>query len=290
MYYFMNIKKISGILVAVAIISLIGYAFFISTKEGDAISVRTTQIGKETIVETLSTTGILEPSQTQEVLGQGLVSELDIKVGDQVEENERLVLYQDGKEIKADFEGTVTTVNLAADEIDLSMQTGEPAIALADLTNLIVSIQLTKSDAPRIEKDQEVTLTSGSKTYQGKVTHIDPTAKITNGQFGNTAALSATISFNDATENLFAGFDIDAEITTNTAKDVLALPIESLLYNAKNKPYVYIFKDGLAKAKLIEIGIQSDTAVEVTNGLEANQTVILSPDEKIKDGIEVSKK
>lgn len=286
----MNIKKISGILVIVAIISLIGYAFFTSNNETDAISVRTAQVGKETIVETLSTTGILKPSQTQEVIGQGLVSELDINVGDQVEENERLVLYQDGTEIKADFDGTVTTVDLTEDEVDLSMQTGEPAIALADLTNLIVSIQLTKSDAPRVKKNQEVTLTSGSETYQGKVTQIDPTAKITSGQFGNTAALSATIAFDDAPESLFAGFDIDTEITTNTVKDVLALPIESLLYNAKNKPYVYIIKDGVAKAQLIEIGIQSDTSVEVTNGLEDDQTVILSPDEKVKDGIEVSKK
>lgn len=70
MDYFMNIKKILGVLVAIAFISLIGYVFFISTNEGEAISVRTTQIGKETIIETLSTTGILEPSQTQEVLGQ----------------------------------------------------------------------------------------------------------------------------------------------------------------------------------------------------------------------------
>ncbi|WP_034552519.1 efflux RND transporter periplasmic adaptor subunit [Carnobacterium funditum] len=286
----MNTKKIVGLIVIIALVIFIGYSIFNSSDKGNSLSVRTALVGKETIVETLSTTGILKASQTQEVIGQGLVSEVAVEVGDQVEENDRLVLYQDGTEKRADFKGTITTVNLSPDEIDLSMQTGESAIALADLTNLTVSIQLTKSDAPRVEKEQSVTLTSGSKTYQGKVTQIDPIAKITSNQFGNTAALSATISFNEAPKGLFAGFDIDTEIVTDTAKNVLSLPIEALLYNVKNKPYVYIVKDGTAKAQLIEIGTQSDTAVEVKSGLTTDQTVILSPDEKIKDGIEVSKK
>ncbi|SEK60821.1 HlyD family secretion protein [Carnobacterium iners] len=286
----MTTKKILSVSILVAIIAFIGYSIFTSSTSNEAISVRTATISKETIVETLSTTGIIKPNQTQEIIGQGLVSEVDVVVGDLVEEDDRLVLYQDGSEKRAEFKGTITAVNLSPEEVDLSMQTGESAIVLADLTNLLVAIQLTKSDAPRVKKEQVVTLTSGSKTYQGKVTQLDPTAKVMSGQFGNTAALSATIAFDEASIGLFAGFDIDTEIVTETAKDVLSLPIESLLYNAENKPYVYLVEDGIAKAQLIEVGTQSDTAVEVKGGLEVDQTIILSPDEKVKDGIAVSKK
>lgn len=68
------------------------------------------------------------------------------------------------------------------------------------------------------------------------------------------------------------------------------MPIEALLYNDKNKPFVYVIEKGTARAQLIDIGIQSDTKVEVKDGLTADQTVILSPDEKIKDGVSVSAK
>ncbi|MEG0443797.1 MAG: HlyD family efflux transporter periplasmic adaptor subunit [Carnobacterium sp.] len=286
----MNTKKAISILAALIVVGFIGYSIFGTSAKEEAISVRTGKTANETIVETLSTTGTLEAEQTQEIFGQGLVTEVDVAVGDQVEENDRLVLYQDGTAQTANFDGTVTNVNVVSDEADLSAQTGEAAITLADLSDLKVTVQLTKSDAPLVKKDQAVTLSNGSETYSGKVTHIDPVATTIMSQTGNTTALAATIGFDTPPKDVFAGFDIDSEITTNTAENAIALPIEALLYNDKNKPFVYVIEKGTARAQLIDIGIQSDTKVEVKDGLTADQTVILSPDEKIKDGVSVSAK
>lgn len=143
----MNWKKIIGIIVAVAAIAFVGYALIFANDEEKALTVRTDQVTEETITETLSLTGIVEPSQIQEVFGQGNVSDLPVAVNDTVEEGDTLISFE-GIPIEANFSGTVTAVNASEGEPDLSAQTGTPALVLSDLNELEVSIQLTKTDAP----------------------------------------------------------------------------------------------------------------------------------------------
>lgn len=284
----MNWKKWVGIIIAIAVIAFVVYSVADSTNEEGTLNVQTAKVAQETIKETLSTTGLIESTQTQSIFGQGLVQEVPVSVGDSIAEGDSLISYSDGTNRTADFNGTVTTVNAQNDQVDLSSQSGEPAVAIADLSNLQVTVNLSKSDAPLIEEGQIAVLTTGEESFNGKVTHIDPVASTETDQTGTSTALKSIISFDTSPENLFVGFDIDVEITTNTAENVLAIPIESLLYDEDNKPYVYIVENGKATATPIETGIQSTTLVEVKDGLALDHTIILSPDDTISDGTMVT--
>ncbi|MBM6614528.1 HlyD family efflux transporter periplasmic adaptor subunit [Desemzia sp. RIT804] len=283
----MNWKKIIGIIIAVAAIAVVGYALIFAGKEEETITVRTDKVTEETITETLSLTGMIDPSQTQEVFGQGNVSDLPVAVNDTVEEGDTLISF-DGINIDANFSGTVTAVNAAEGEPDLSAQTGTPSVILSDLNELEVAVQLTKTDAPLVEVDQTVTLTSGDKAYSGTVTHVDPVATETPGATGSTQLLNAVISFDENPADLIAGFDIDAEITTNTSENALTIPIEALVYNNENEPFVYTVENDVVQNTPVEIGIQSTTKVEILSGLTAGDTIVLSPNENVKDGITVT--
>lgn len=283
----MNWKKIVGILVAIAAVAYIGYAIFFTGNEEETLTARVDTVAEETISETLSLTGLVEPTQVQEVFGQGVVTDLPVAVNDTVAEGDLLISFA-GTNTAADFSGTVTAVNAQEGEPDLSAQTGNPALTLANLDELEVSVQLTQTDAPLVEVDQPVTLTSDDQTYSGTVTHVDPVATTTQGTTGNTQALNAVISFDETPEELIAGFDIDAEITTATAENALTIPIEALLYNNENEPYVYTVENNTAQSTPVEIGIQSTTKVEILSGLSADETVILSPGEEIQDGTAVT--
>lgn len=286
----MNWKKGIGIIIAIAVIIFIVYSVVNSNSEEETINVQTAKVTQETIKETLSTTGIIESTQTQAIFGQGFVQDVPVNVGDSIEEGDRLISYSDGTTQTADFSGTVTTVNAKNDQVDLSSQTGEPAIVIADLTDLQVTINLSKSDAPLVEKGQTVVLTTGEESFNGTVSHIDPVASTTMSQTGTLTAVKSIISFDTPPENLFVGFDIDVAINTNTAENVLAIPIEALLYNEDNKPYVYVVENGKAIVRQIETGIQSSTHVEVKDGLELDDSIILSPDDTINDGTLVTSK
>ncbi|MER2110352.1 MAG: HlyD family efflux transporter periplasmic adaptor subunit [Desemzia incerta] len=283
----MNWKKIIGILVAIAAVAFIGYTVIFANNEEEALSVRTGKVTEETINETLNLTGMVEPGETQEVYGQGTVSDLPVAVNDTVEEGDTLISFS-GVPIEANFSGTVTAVNATEGEPDTSTQTGTPAVVLADLSQLEVAIQLTKTDAPLVKADQTATLTSGDETYSGKVSQVDPVATSTPGATGNTQLLNAVVSFDENPEDLIAGFDIDVEITTNTSENAMTIPIEALVYDENNEPFVYTVEDDVIKSKPVEIGIQSATKVEVLSGLAADETVVLSPSEDVKNGITVT--
>ncbi|MFS7401119.1 efflux RND transporter periplasmic adaptor subunit [Carnobacterium maltaromaticum] len=286
----MNWKKIIGWLIALAALGFIGFSVFGPKEKAKAPTVETTTVKEENIVETLSTTGTLQPNATQNGFGTGLVSEVNFAVGDKVVKDDVIVRYLDGTTITATIDGTITALNVKKDQVDLNTQTGQPSVTIDDLGNLKVAILLSKSDASLVKVDQPVTLTSGNTTYTGKVSALDPVATTTTGATGATTALGGTITFDTPPTGLFAGFEIDADITTNTAENALTMPIETLVYNKENKPYVYIVKNDKAKKVEIETGIQSDTKVQIIKGLEKGQKVIISPADSLKNGTAVTVK
>ncbi|MEG0781290.1 HlyD family efflux transporter periplasmic adaptor subunit [Carnobacterium sp.] len=286
----MNWKKIIGWLIALAALGFIGFSVFGPKEKAKAPTVETTTVKEENIVETLSTTGTLQPNATQNGFGTGLVSEVNFAVGDKVAKDDVIVRYLDGTTITATIDGTITALNVKKDQVDLNTQTGQPSVTIDDLGNLKVAILLSKSDANLVKVDQTVTLTSGNTTYTGKVSALDPVATTTTGATGATTALGGTITFDTPPTGLFAGFEIDADITTNTAENALTMPIETLVYDKENKPYVYIVKNDKAKKVEIETGIQSDTKVQIIKGLEKGQKVIISPADSLKNGTAVTVK
>ena len=286
----MNWKKIIGWLIALAALGFIGFSVFGPKEKAKAPTVETTTVKEENIVETLSTTGTLQPNATQNGFGTGLVSEVNFAVGDKVAKDDVIVRYLDGTTITATIDGTITALNVKKDQVDLNTQTGQPSVTIDDLGNLKVAVLLSKSDANLVKVDQPVTLTSGNTTYTGKVSALDPVATTTTGATGATTALGGTITFDTPPTGLFAGFEIDADITTNTAENALTMPIETLVYDKENKPYVYIVKNDKAKKVEIETGIQSDTKVQIIKGLEKGQKVIISPADSLKNGTAVTVK
>lgn len=286
----MNWKKIIGWLIALAALGFIGFSVFGPKEKAKAPTVETITVKEENIVETLSTTGTLQPNATQNGFGTGLVSEVNFAVGDKVAKDDVIVRYLDGTTITATIDGTITALNVKKDQVDLNTQTGQPSVTIDDLGNLKVAILLSKSDANLVKVDQPVTLTSGNTTYTGKVSALDPVATTTTGATGATTALGGTITFDTPPTGLFAGFEIDADITTNTAENALTMPIETLVYDKENKPYVYIVKNDKAKKVEIETGIQSDTKVQIIKGLEKGQKVIISPADSLKNGAAVTVK
>lgn len=286
----MNWKKIVGWAIAIVALGFIGYSVFGPKEPEKAPTVTTAAVKEETVVEKLSTTGTLEPVATQNGIGTGLVTEVNYSVGDKVAKDNVIVRYSDGSTITASIDGTITALNVKKDQADLNSQAGKPSVTIDDLSNLNVAIQLSKSDANLVKVGQTVTLTSGSTDYSGKVSALDPVATTTTGTTGATTALGGTISFDTPPTDLFAGFEIDADITTNTAENALAIKVESLLYDKNNKPYVYIVEKDKAKKVEIETGIQSDSMVQVTKGLEKGQKVIVSPEDTLKNGTVVTVK
>lgn len=280
-------KKWIGLVVFLAFVGFVGYSIYSSQQDDETVTVRTTEVMEESITETVVTTGIISPSETQEIAGQGLVTELNVATGDDVSEGDTLVTYMDGTSFEANFDGTVTQVNISEDEADTNAQQGRPSLVLSNLNDLEVSLQLSRSDASEIAVDQEVILTYNDDEYEGTLSEIDPVATEQQTQTGSSTRLGATVTFDSDTADLIAGFEIDVDIIVDSQDNTLVIPVEALNYDENNEPYVFIVENNVTERADIETGIQSDVNIEVVSGLSAGDYVVLSPGEDLEDGLEV---
>lgn len=185
--------------------------------------------------------------------------------------------------IKADFDGVITSVN-AEEGITLSM--GKPAFVLQQLDSLKGKIKLSKYDASKIRLGQKASIKNGNNLYQGEVSFIDPAAK-KDDAMSNKTTLEAEIDILNADENLKVDFDVDVDILVSQAKQVLTLPIECVQFKDKNTS-VFVVNNGTAKLVPVIVGIQSDTMIEIMEGLSEGDIVISNPTIEIADGTVVS--
>lgn len=288
-------KRTIGIIAG--LIAVVAILFFVWPREStsETLEVETTSVSQQDFKDVISTVGMITPTQTENLVGQGLVAEVNVEENNAVEEDEVLVTYVDGTQLTALFAGTVVELNVTAEEMDTNAQQNQPSLVLANLDNLEVVVELSKNEANRVAVDQDVELTYLEETYQGVVSTIDAIASnnTTSGSplqgAQSSPTLNATISFeSDDTSALIPGFDIDADIITQTTTDALAIPIESILYDQDGNPYVFIIEDGIAHEREIETGIQEGVMIEVASGLEGSEEVVQLPDENLSDGDEVT--
>ena len=287
-------KKTVGIIAGIIAVAALIFFVWPRDTQTEAPEVETTQVSEQDFQDIISTVGVIEPVETETFVGQGPVSEVAIELNDEVEEDEVLASYLEGTQFIAPFAGTVVELNIAEGDVDANAQQNQPSLVLSNLDNLEVVIELSKNEANRVEIDQEVELTYLDNTFTGTVTHVDAVASANGGggsalQMGqSTPTLNATITLDEEVSELIPGFDIDADIITETTTGSFAIPIEAILYDENGNPFVFIVEDGVAHKREIETGIQEGVAIEVTSGLELDEEVIRLPDEEMEDGTEVT--
>lgn len=286
----MKKKTIIGIVAAIAVVTVIAVGLTQNSNQKDqGTTVKVGTVKQEKIVEKLSTTGTLIPNSTDQLVGTGTVTDLSVKVGDKVTKDQILVTYDSGLELKSGHNGTVTEINIKEGQPDSAAQQGKASIVVADLSNLKVQLGLSSSEAQQVKVNQKAVISSGGHDFNGKVSEKDPVATATASAQGATGAqLGAEVTFDKAPENLYAGFNVDVDITTGTVDNALAIPIEALTYNEKNQAIVYRINDDKVSITKVQVGLQSDTLVEIKEGLKKDDKVVLSPASDLKDGSEVT--
>ncbi|MDP4089187.1 MAG: efflux RND transporter periplasmic adaptor subunit [Bacillota bacterium] len=186
--------------------------------------------------------------------------------------------------ITADFDGVVTALNVVEGQMGNAAQ---PAVTVQDTSNLKAVLSLGKFDAAKVKVGQDVVITSGSSTYKGKVSFLDPAAGKAMSASGGDTTLGAEIDILDKAADLKINFDVDVDILVGQAENVLMVPAESVKSTKDNKSYVYVLEGNVVHEKNISTSIQSDTEVGVSDGIKSGEKVILNPSTSIQDGVKV---
>lgn len=102
-----------------------------------------------------------------------------------------------------------------------------------------------------------------------------------------TRSLKVRATYPNADEAIIPGRYASIEITRREIKDALAIPSEALIPEM-GKNLVYLYKGGVAEPVEIELGLRTESHVQVLEGLNAGDTLITSGVMQLRTGLKVS--
>lgn len=192
--------------------------------------------------------------------------------------------------VTADVAGTVLSFN---EQASIDPLTEQAIMQIGSLTDVVVEGTISEYDTLNVSVGQKAILTSDAvpdEEWTGEVTFIGDLPK-DQGMLGMDQADTSvmypiTISIEDEI-NLKPGFKMLIEIIASEEK-VNTLPIEAV-EQTDDDTFVYIVSEGKAKRVEVKIGAVNTTQIEIVDGVDEKDEVILSPG-NISDGMEVTVK
>ena len=233
-------------------------------------NVQVTNVMRQNIKKQITDSGEIS-SSLQERLEpkKNRLKEIYVEENQIVKKGEKLLKYTNGTYWIAPYDLVVMEVRLG--KIGEICDPNSQYIEVADMTNLIVTLEIDESDKKDITVGQEVQIKANAfenKTYTGKVKKIDAI-----GQYKTTgSSFNVTIELeNDGMLNV--GMSAFCQIIIAEAKDVLAVPIEAITTLGEDKFVTIVKEDGTTQEVKVEIGISNDYYVEIKSGLEFGQKI-----------------
>jgi peptidoglycan hydrolase-like protein with peptidoglycan-binding domain len=156
-----------------------------------------------------------------------------------------------------------------------SVRPGSPRLEVTG-TGRQVTIDLDASRQPYVRAGDRVDLElPGGRTTTGRVTSVGKVATVPAGDATPTVELVVSLDDPEATGRLDQA-PVEAAITTEVRKGVLAVPVNALLALAEGGYAVEVERDGRRQLVGIETGLFADGQVEVEGeGLRAGDQVVV---------------
>jgi HlyD family secretion protein len=190
-------------------------------------------------------------------------------------------LSENKSTVVAENAGVVTAMNAIEGSVGSGMQA---VVVVQDVENLKATASLGKYDANKVKVGQEVIVKSGTNTYKGSISFIEPAAKKTVGVTGSETTLGVEIAILDKAPTLKIDFDVDVDILVEKVANAIKIPSEALKLEKGGKNLAYVVEKNIVREVNVTIGAQSDTEVQITKGIKNGDKVILNPSTSIKEG------
>jgi len=228
----------------------------------------------------------------------------------------------------APMNGVVSLLSVEKGErvVGSNMMAGTEMMRVANMSAMEVQVDVSESDIPKVAVGNTVDVEVDAyldRKFRGKVTEIANSA---------TSATGAVVSLNsDQVTNFIVKINLDpssytdlisannrypfrpgmsasVEINTTTAQDVISVPIQSVTTREEEKEgssssdkdlikeVIFATVDGADTVKMVEVktGIQDDTYIQVTAGLEGSEEIVVGPysaiSKKLESGKDITKK
>jgi HlyD family secretion protein len=214
------------------------------------------------------------------------------------------------------MDGLVTSLNAEVGEIVMVGTMNNPGtviMTVSDMSIIEAEVEVDETDIAEVKLDQKAQIKIDAfpdTTFEGKVTEIGHTAQISGmGTQDQVTNFIVKVMLLNEVPAIRPGMSASVDITTNSRKDVLSVPIQAVVMReegdtlsvkkskeqgavastdslSEEKPKkkgkeekkevegVFVVKDNHAKFEKVTTGIADQQNIEITSGLEDGQTVV----------------
>lgn len=173
------------------------------------------------------------------------------------------------------------------------LQPGAHIMEIGNTNQLYIESDILVGDISKVYEKAKVIISNkdlGIENLEGMVEKIHPNAFSKISDLGlQQKRVKVDIEMKNTADNLRPEYDLDIKIIADSKSNTLLIP-ENAVFNLDEKDFVFVIEKDRAVIREVKQGIRSTRQVEILSGLEEGERVILSPDEKIKEGITVKEK
>ncbi len=185
-------------------------------------------------------------------------------------ERQRLVVAELERRVReltiaAPFDGLVSSVE--AQDRD-AVQPNAPLLTVVDLSEYEIEVRIPDSYADDVAPGLPAVIELGGKTWKGELTAVSP--EVANSQVQGTVHFAGGVP-----EGLRQSQRVSVRLVLERRPGVLKVPRGPFLDSGGGRQ-AYVLADGLATLRQIRTGATSVGEVEILEGLEAGERIVLS--------------
>ena len=177
--------------------------------------------------------------------------------------------------IIAPFDGVITDISANVGE---SVSSGETAVQLDNLNNLVIEVSISEVDVNEIEIGQTVNVTFDAipnKEYQGVVTGISQSGDDSSG----VVEFKVSITVTNPDDEIKPGFTAIASITVQEIENAVLVPNLAIQSLNGNSVVMVVAEDGSILPTLVEVESSGDSySVLKNNPLSEDDQVVIQLD------------
>jgi len=153
-------------------------------------------------------------------------------------------------------------------------------ISLPDTADMMAEISVHESSVDKVRPGQRAKMVMDAfpdKTFEGEVLKVAPLPNQERGWFNPDLKVYTTQVVIDGTHDfLKPGMSAKVEILVERLEDVIIVPVQ-VVANQEGKKVCYCLTPDGVKRRVVQIGSFNDTFVQIIDGLEVGEEVLLSP-------------
>jgi len=183
--------------------------------------------------------------------------------------------------ISSPIDGIITAKHV--DEGNL-IKTGDRIVTMADMKTVKVIVAAAEKYGGRIAVGTPVKIKVDAfpdRVFNAKVYSIYPALD------AQTHTIQVEIRLDNEQLLLKPGMFTRVTLIIEQKDNVVVIPRDVLVGGKVDEPYVYVVEDGIARKRVVKVGITHDDRSEITEGLKVGQKLVVNGMNYLTDGIRV---